>query len=343
MPMGSLSPLYLKHVFLVPFLLFLHMGTKKEDKKYEIATWYQFKDAAVSYTFDDNCKNQLDVALPLFDRHRFKATFFTVTNWAPHWPLLRAASLNGHEVASHSMSHPNLPSLSYEDQEAELKKSRQVIDSMIPDAHCTTIAYPFCSKSATNLTARYYIGARTCQGVVEPKTPKDFYGISSIVLGTKGAFQKAAELNEKVEEARTQKGWCTFLLHGIDDDGGYSPFSSQELDIHLSYLRTHAGSFWVAPFGDVLKYIKERDALSLVERNISPDSLQLEVTDSLDNAVFHVPITLRRTLPEGWQTPSVFVKGKPILFAVVMEKGSSFLQFDVVPDQGPFLLCNCKK
>jgi hypothetical protein len=35
---------------------------------YQVATRSQFKTAAVSYTFDDNCSNQLPVALPLFNQ-----------------------------------------------------------------------------------------------------------------------------------------------------------------------------------------------------------------------------------------------------------------------------------
>ena len=34
---------------------------------YEVGAWKDFKTAAVSYTFDDNCSNQIPVAIPLFD------------------------------------------------------------------------------------------------------------------------------------------------------------------------------------------------------------------------------------------------------------------------------------
>ncbi|MEQ9050979.1 MAG: polysaccharide deacetylase family protein, partial [Marinoscillum sp.] len=104
------------------------------DENYEVATWGGFKTSAVSYTFDDNTGNQLPVALPLFDQYDFKVTLYTVTNWGPDWTALRKASDNGHEVASHTISHPSLPSISVEEQETQLQQSQSTIRSNVPNA-----------------------------------------------------------------------------------------------------------------------------------------------------------------------------------------------------------------
>src|SRR5674476_138000 len=79
---------------------------------YEIAKWHQFKTAAISYTFDDNTSKQLTVAVPLFDKYNYKITLNTVTGWGPNWTGLKAASVNGHEIASHTVTHPALNTLS---------------------------------------------------------------------------------------------------------------------------------------------------------------------------------------------------------------------------------------
>lgn len=41
---------------------------------YQIGIWSQFKQAAVSYTFDDNTSKQLTAALPLFDQYCYEIT-----------------------------------------------------------------------------------------------------------------------------------------------------------------------------------------------------------------------------------------------------------------------------
>jgi len=69
---------------------------------YEIATWYGFSKAAVSYTFDDNTPKQFTVALPLFEQFGYRTTLYPVTNWVTDWEQLKKASAMGHEIGCHS-------------------------------------------------------------------------------------------------------------------------------------------------------------------------------------------------------------------------------------------------
>ena len=99
-------------------------------------------------TFDDGFQNQLDNAAPLLAEHGFSACFFLVTDLLSasperarklerdrlHLPLPvepldwdgaeRLLAL-GHEVGSHTVSHPDLTSLGPEELERELAASRE--------------------------------------------------------------------------------------------------------------------------------------------------------------------------------------------------------------------------
>jgi oligosaccharide reducing-end xylanase len=76
---------------------------------YQVGRWHQFKSAAVTYTFDDNCSNQIPVAIPLFNNYSFKTTFFTVTqSMNPNWTSIKGVANNGHEIASHTVTHADL-------------------------------------------------------------------------------------------------------------------------------------------------------------------------------------------------------------------------------------------
>jgi hypothetical protein len=309
---------------------------------YQVATWSQFKTAAISYTFDDNCSNQLPVAMPLFDQYNYKITFNTVINWSPNWAGLLKASNNGHEIASHTVTHTTLNTLSIADQDTELKQSQSTINSNITNAKCVTVAYPNCVIGDLATIQKYYIAGRICSNAIIPGTPSDFYNISSIITGNTGSVQTAANLNSKVDAAKTSKGWCVFLTHGIDNDGGYSPTQSSEIKTHLTYVNTNTVDFWVATFGNVVKYIKERNASSLTETTITGDSLKLVVADNLDNTIYNVPITVRRVLPSGWQNPKVYMNGKLATSALSVVSGTTYIVFDVVPDQGNVYLANTK-
>jgi len=323
------------------YLTILSEAKAQIASNWQVATWSQFKTAAVSYTFDDNCSNQIPLALPLFDQYNYKVTFFAVTNWGPNWSALLTASANGHEVGSHTITHPaSLANLSITNQDNELKQSQSTINSNITNANCVTLAYPNCVRSDLGTTQKYYIAARGCQGSIEQSTPGDFYNISSIITGNTGAIQKAADFNNKVAAAKASKGWCVFLTHGIDNDGGYSPTQSAEIKSHLSYMNTHKADFWVATFGNVVKYIKERNAVSLAETVITSDSLQLTVTDNLENTLYNVPISVRRVLPNGWENPKVYMNGTLATSTLSTINGTTYIVFDVTPDQGKVYLAN---
>jgi hypothetical protein len=305
---------------------------------YEVATWRQFKPAAVTYTLDDNTSNQLPVAIPLFDQYNFKITLFTVTNWGPNWAGLRAASLNGHEVTSHTVTHPSLGTLTVAQQLVELQQSQATIRANVPTATCETIAYPNCIIGDIPTMQQYYLAGRICSGQIMPSTPPDFWNLSAIITGNTGSVQTAADFNAKVQLAKTARGWCVFLTHGINNDGGYSPTQSTELAAHLAYVNTNSADYWVATFAEVVKYIKERNAVSLTETTVSADALDLVVADNLPNAVYTVPITVRRQLPATWPAATVMRGTTPVAATITTVGGAKYLVFDVVPDQGTLRL-----
>src|SRR5690606_19947044 len=144
---------------------------------------------------------------------------------------------------------------------------------------------------------------RVCSNSLVPSTPDDFYNIGSFITGSEGPVKTAADFNSRVSSAKNSQSWCVFLSHGIDDDPGFSPTQSSELSSHLSYMNTNKADYWVETFGNVVKYIKERNAASLFESILNSDSIQVIVTDNLDNSIYNYPVTVRRVLPASWQSP----------------------------------------
>jgi oligosaccharide reducing-end xylanase len=319
-------------------VLFSHQGNAQIAADYEVATWYQFKTAAVSYTFDDNTSKQIPVAIPMFDLYNFKVTLNTVTSWSPNWDELKKASMNGHEVASHTISHPVLNTLSITDQEKELQESQSAINTNITNTKCLTIAYPNCVLGDLPTIQKYYIAGRICSGTIIPPKPSDFYRLSSIIAGTQGSVKTALDFNTKVASAKASKGWCVFLIHGIDDDGGWSPVQSTELGTHLKFMNDNTNDYWVETFGNVVKYIRERNALSLVETAVTSDSLKLTASDNLDHEIYNVPVTVRRLLPTDWPNAHVYA-GDKLITSVLSTVGiKKYIVFDVVPGQNELFL-----
>src|SRR5690606_21043268 len=130
---------------------------------------------------------------------------FPVVNWGPNWTGMQAAALNGHEIASHTVSHTSLSGMAAEQQTTELRNSKQTIDSRITAQTCVTIAYPFCNTGNDSIVKQYYIAARGCQGAIEGRTPGNFMNISSIVCGDQGNVKTAADFKSRADNAANQR------------------------------------------------------------------------------------------------------------------------------------------
>jgi hypothetical protein len=305
---------------------------------YEVGTWQGFRSAAISYTFDDNCSNQLALAVPMFNEFGFTLTLFTVTIWSPNWTGLQSAASHGHEIASHTVTHASLNSLSDSLQTIELNNSQKSIDAHIAGQKCVTIAYPNCNVGNISLVKQYYLAARGCSGIIESKTPSNFMNISSIICGSLGSVKTSADFRSRANSASSSGGWCVYLLHGIDNDGGYSPLPSDTLRKSLEYLKANPDKFWVTSFGNAAKYIKERNAASVSEISVTEGSITINVSDTLDNSYYDCPITVRRPLPQGWSSAYV-VQNADTVTSQIVEVGSvRYLMFDVVPDDGNITL-----
>lgn len=310
------------------------------DTLYEVATWKGFAQSAVTYTWDDNTAKQLSDALPLYDRYGFKVTFFTITSTSPNWNGLKQAQNNGHEVGSHTVTHTALSTLTDADQENEEKNSQQEINTQLANSKCKTIAYPYCTSGTRSITDKYYISARGCSGQIESKTPADFLNISSIVCGPQGSISTAVQFNSSVNNAAAINGWVVFLLHGINNDGGFSPIDSSELGKHIEYVGHNKSKFWVSTYGNVVRYIRERNVAAVHELSASDSLITFSLTQTLDTIIYNVPLTLKRPVPENWNTFTLSQNGKMIPVNVVNDNGKLFMIMDVVPNAGNVLIRN---
>ncbi len=308
------------------------------DPPYEVGTWQGFRLAAVTYTFDDGCSNQYAIAIPMFNEFNFDLTMYPVINWSPNWTALQNAAAEGHEIGSHTISHPYLNQLTTAQQTTELENSQNIINSHIEGRQCITIAYPYCVPGNLTLTTQYYIAARHCQGYIERTTPSNFYQISSLICGSQGAVKTMEDFNTRFESTATSNGWCVFLLHGIDNDGGYSPLPSTTLRASLEFLDAHRDIFWVSTFANVARYIKERNDISVTELSSQDNIITLQVTDTLDDSIYNYPVTIRRPLRPNWSSANVSQNDQAVNTSVAEVDSVKYVMFDVVPDGGEVVL-----
>jgi peptidoglycan/xylan/chitin deacetylase (PgdA/CDA1 family) len=278
-----------------------------------IAPFAGNRAAAISYTFDDNLRDQYTLILPMLKETGIKGTFFVIagkTAQTPEegaarqkdpivrgkwggisWPELREIAAEGHEIGSHTWSHPNLSNLSPEDLDAELKKSYDAILAHIGKPPLT-LAFPGNGSNAAVQAAalKYHVAFRSFQEATTDKST-------------------VASLNGWADKLVQQKTWGVMMTHALVD--GYAAMSDPEIfHAHLKYVQSRQKSIWVDTFANVSRYKLER-ANAKLEIHATAGGAECNLSSTLDPVVFDVPLTIVLTVP-GAAEARATCDGKPL-------------------------------
>jgi hypothetical protein len=130
--------------------------------------------------------------------------------------------------------------------------------------------------------------------------------------------------------------WLVLVFHGIDSLGWeWTPIP--KLSEYFNYIKGKDDKLWIATFGDVTKYMREREHANIqVEEKTGAISISL--THPLDQAMYDLPLTLKTYVPANWNKVSV-TQGTSTQKADVQhdEKGA-YVIYQIKPNTKPVLL-----
>ncbi|MDY6264978.1 MAG: polysaccharide deacetylase family protein [Fibrobacter sp.] len=313
----------------------------------EIATWAGFRKAAVSFTFDDGPQSDVDVALPMFEKYGYKATFNIVTNWANggggngmlNWSGVQKLSAAGHEIASHSDSHPNgkpMPS-------NEISSSKGTISQKIQQKYgVVTLAYPNCDTPGDAQVLQNYVVGRICNGswkggsdIMGKDGPSNWAAVSALMTGNQGT----SDFKGNMDKAVQQGGWVAFLTHGFQNKtngfADYSPTDANGMDGALQYAQQKDKDIWVAPMGYVAMYIKERNASKIEPQDGgAANSMAFELKHSIADNISKYDYPLSIKVKTDWSKVEVTQDGAKLESKV----DGGYVYFDAVPNAGSIVV-----
>jgi peptidoglycan/xylan/chitin deacetylase (PgdA/CDA1 family) len=304
--------------------------------QHDITYWPNNKKGVVSLTFDDGLPSHLSLIIPTLNSYGMRGTFYVVTDTATAdnaWNGWRAAAAQGHEIGSHALSHPSLPTLTASQLQNELQQSKSIIEAQIPSQKCLSFAYPFGDVNDTvkAAAAKYYIAAR---GITyDINYPNyDFYNLRARgddPGSTLSAMIDATDMAEDWGE------WLALYLHSMNGDG-YGDWDMGIFTSYLDFLKTR--DIEIETLVNTVKYIKERGVANLSLVSSSASQIILNLTDNLDNSVYNMPLTLRSVVPSGWNNVNI-VQGSRVSTAVsVLESGQRVVYYHGIPDGGQIAL-----
>ncbi len=138
-----------------------HMQALK-DHGYDTITYDEYMDCIkrgthlpekpIIINFDDGYENNYTYAFPILKQNDMKATIFTMAGYVgetttkyPHFTWEQALEMEQSgfiDIESHTMTHPMLSELSYEETLWEMRMSKYLIEKNL-GKECKYMAYPF--------------------------------------------------------------------------------------------------------------------------------------------------------------------------------------------------------
>ena len=230
------------------------------------------------------------------------------------WDELKMYATQGHEFASHSVSHAQFGILDDANLIYELEKSKEEILDQLGPEHTFSIECPYGTENERVMDftfARYE--------AVRNRMPEPF-------LEEINRWNKMAPGSSMKEYVQWQRGpksdtpleqmtswidtctandnvWLVLVFHGIEGIG-WEAIPGDVIGAYFEYIKSKEEDIWVATFKDVTKYIRERmNAEISFERK--GKKVRIKFTHTLDPDLYDIPLTLKTYVPVDWDSIEV--------------------------------------
>jgi peptidoglycan/xylan/chitin deacetylase (PgdA/CDA1 family) len=243
------------------------------------------------------------------------------------WDDFRRDAKLGYEFASHSITHASMPGLDSVNIAYELIKSKEEMRNQMGERYTFSCEVPYGYENERVMQIAYKIYPALRNRMPEPwLTELDRPSKKTPAVNDKDYVQWQRECNTRsplplmkswVDTAVARKDtWLVLVIHGVQGLG-YEALPDTLLDTYFHYIKASQNNLWIATFGDVTKYMREREAAT-VQNNVAGSKITVKLNHSLDKSMYNVPLTLKTYVSNGWKKATIR-QGKHIEHADVMK------------------------
>ncbi|GAB3516452.1 polysaccharide deacetylase family protein [Emticicia fontis] len=244
--------------------------------------WPNGARVAISLTFDDARGSNASKGAPLLDEYGVKGTFYVVPSAVKgQLEAWKKVVANGHEIGNHSLNHScsgnfvwsrnsALENYTIEKMRAELLEANKQIEALL-GVKAESYAYP-CgqtfvgrgknTQSFVPVIADLFASGRTWldEAPVDPS-----YCDMAQLTGMEMDGKDFEQILPIIEDATKNGQWLVLAGHETNDSG-YQTTRLAMLRKLCAYAKDPANGIWIAPVGEVTRYVKaERKRLGLPE------------------------------------------------------------------------------
>jgi peptidoglycan/xylan/chitin deacetylase (PgdA/CDA1 family) len=218
------------------------------------------------------------------------------------WDEIRTYAAQGHEFASHTVTHPYLCALDEVNILYELEKSRLDILKQLGEKYTFSAEVPYGSedKRALEYAFRVYPSLRNrmpdkfVDDLIRSDKKNPGSSDKEYVKWQRGAVNSTPlpVMKSWIDTTAVKNNiWLVLVIHGVDGIG-WEALPGPLLDEYFHYLKSKDDDLWIATFGDVTKYLRERMNATL-KSTISGGKIIVKLNHSLDKTMYELPLTLK--------------------------------------------------
>ncbi|MDB5134321.1 MAG: polysaccharide deacetylase family protein [Mucilaginibacter sp.] len=226
------------------------------------------------------------------------------------WDDFRRDAAEGYEIASHSITHATMPGMDEANISYELEKSKEEILNQMGARYTFSCEVPYGYENDRVMQIAYKIYPALRNRMPEPWL-KEIDRASRQTPGTtdkdyiqwqRGATTKTPLplMKSWVDTAAAKNNtWLVLVFHGVDSLG-YEALNHTLLDEYFQYIKGNEDKLWVATFGDVTRYMREREHAKVngAEKN---GKITVTLAHTLDSKMYDLPLTLKTYVPSVWK------------------------------------------
>jgi len=209
-----------------------------------------FEEPLITVTFDDGWESIYSAGFPVLQEYNVRTTQYVLSGTFDHPDYMSLAQVksmqdSGHDIASHTVDHPNLTSLDDEDLAFQITKSKEELEKhfgSIEDFASPLSAFDNRTMASISATYRSHRNtySDTTDGQVNDidvniKTNFDRFNIYSYSITKDTTLD---DIRMLIEYAKTTNGWVVLNYHQIDDSDLRYAITSDVLAEHMEYLRS---------------------------------------------------------------------------------------------------------
>jgi peptidoglycan/xylan/chitin deacetylase (PgdA/CDA1 family) len=259
------------------------------------------------------------------------------------WQAIKQYAAQGHEFASHTITHPRLAVLTEPNLLYELEKSKEEILKQIGERYTFSAECPYGTEDERVMSYAYkiypalrnrmpekYLGELNRASKTQPGTINKEY-----VQWQRGATTKTPLplMKSWVDTvASHNNNWLVLVFHGVDGVG-WEALPHEMLQEYFKYIKQHEDRLWIATFADVTKYMRERMHATITAKETG-DKIIVDLTHSLEGSMYDIPLTVRTYVPANWKQVQVKQGDKIQTITTVTNDRGTFVLYQLKPNGG---------